>query len=535
MKKLKKEKNAADGATYLAAKKDKSFTEEIAKITSIEGFCAIMDRLPNPDIVLRKTGKGYTTLRLLMQEGQVATCIQSRKAATQRLKYRLNFPELDEEREKFYTTILKKLDFPQLVSDILNAPLLGFQAIEIVWGYCDGYIIPQQVEAKPQEWFFFDTDKKLRIRLKGYSKGYVVEQESKKFLIPKYNADYLNPYGLALLSLCFWDVAFKKGGMQFWMKFIEKFAVPYFIGKYEEGASDEEKDEILEMLIQMVQDAVAVIPNNSAVEIKEATGKSQSAEIFQSFIEIMDKNIAKNILGQTLTTEAGDKGSYALGKVHNNVREDISDSDKRLTENTINTLLYWTHEFNFGDENIPEIELYEPKPITQEDAGIDKTAYDMGVRFSAEHFIRKYGYKADEITVINLQQIQDADLRTDGVERVRRARHEVSKSKAQRTTVQSGKQIQDNFSEPDTQGVEQQQNIDDFIDSFSDDDLTEIINEKLKPIIEEFSESRNADEAMDKLSEIYPQMNSKQLEETLTKAIFIADLWGRCQSQRVSG
>ena len=336
----------------------------------------------------------------------------------------------------------------------------------------------------------------MRLRLKGVNDGLVIDPDEKKFIVVQHNADYLNPYGLALLSLCFWDVAFKKGGMQFWMKFIEKYAIPYFIGKYEPGASDEQKQEILETLIKMVQDAVAAIPNDSSVEIKEASGKSASAEIFKDFIEVMDKNIAKNILGQTLTTEQGETGSYALGKVHNQVREDIIESDVRLVEEAINKLLFWIHELNFNDDNIPSIEFYSPKPVTQEDAAIDKTAYDMGVRFKAEHFIRKYGYKAEEITVVEPAAISDGSA--------------------------------SNFSESSDAIVQKlQQRFDEFAERFYDGELNDVINEKLVPVIESFSECRNAEEALDKLAEVYPDMDSQKLEEKLAKVIFISDLLGR--------
>ena len=82
MTKKRKIKKSASTDNFVAKKAGKSFTEELAKIDSIEGFNLVMKKLPNPDSVLRKTGKGYETLRLLMQEGQVATCIQSRKSAT---------------------------------------------------------------------------------------------------------------------------------------------------------------------------------------------------------------------------------------------------------------------------------------------------------------------------------------------------------------------------------------------------------------------------------------------------------------------
>lgn len=35
--------------------------------------------------------------------------------------------------------------------------------------------------------------------------------------------------------MCFWPVAFKKGGMKFWLRFAEKFGSPWVIGKHPRG------------------------------------------------------------------------------------------------------------------------------------------------------------------------------------------------------------------------------------------------------------------------------------------------------------
>lgn len=499
----KKQKNNNSENSVLIKKYKNGFSEELAKFDSIEGYCNILKRLPNPDSVLRKTGKGYETLRLLTQESQIATCIQSRKAATKSLRHRVNLYFSDEKRQTFYDNLLRRLKIHKVVDEVLNAPLFGFQPIEIVWEAQDGFIVPKKIQAKPQEWFFFDANGNLMIRLKGYTDGFKIEEDSKKFLCPQHNSDYLNPYGLALLSLCFWNVAFKKGGLQFWMKFIEKYAIPYFIGKYEPGASDDKKEEILNLLVSMVQDAVGVIPNDSSVEIKEAAGKGTSAQIFKTFVEFLDKEISKTILGQTLTTEPGESGSYALGQVHNQVRQDIVESDIRLVEETINTLLLWIHELNFDDENIPSIEFYSPKPVTQEDAGIDTAAYNMGVRFNENYFTRKYGYKPEEFTIITQPQ---QDNETNFSESINLPK--------QNTPAENA-------------ALEAQKKLDEFMDNFTDEGIGEYLNERIKPIIQEFAQCKDADAAMESLAVLYPGADTKELEDKLTKAMFLGDLLGK--------
>ena len=53
------------------------------------------------------------------------------------------------------------------------------------------------------------------------------------------------------------------------------------------------------------------------------------AEVFKEFVSYLDSRISIAVLGQTLTTEQGDRGSQALGNVHQTVREDIEESDAR--------------------------------------------------------------------------------------------------------------------------------------------------------------------------------------------------------------
>ena len=55
----------------------------------------------------------------------------------------------------------------------------------------------------------------------------------------------------------------------------------------------------------------------------------------------------------------------------------------------------------------------------------------------------------------------------------------------------------------------------------------ELFNPILQPIIQHFKNTKNADECMEKLAELYPNMDTKELENTLTKVIFIAELLGR--------
>lgn len=496
MSKKKKIKNKLENSNNNSAtyKKRNLLSDELAQIKNVEGMYNAVKKLPNPDIVLTRTGKGIETLTKLESDEQVATCITSRNAGVTSLKNRIVFNEKNEKYKEFYTKLLKKLPINDIIKAILNAPKYGFQPIEIVWQIdIEGFVVPKEITAKPQEWFFFDSEtRQLHFKQKGCPDGILITDDMKKFLCPRNNPTYKNPYGDGYLSKCFWDTVFKKGSKEFWLKFIERYGMPWLTGKYERGSSDKEIDDLLDALEAMIQDAVAVFPDNSTIEIHETSGKSASVDVYKGLIDECNKSISKNILGQTLTTDVGNSGSYSLGQVHQQVRADIINSDKELVETEFNKLLLWIHELNFGDDNSPEFELYEEEQVDQARADRDTKISSMGVKFTKSYFVKAYGFSEDDIVVNETFDTSD-------------------------------------FSEYE-QTKNPQLQIDELIDSFSDTDLEKIMSEKLLSIIKNFAEVQNVEDAMENLAILFPEKDSKALEESLTKTIFLADIWGRISS-----
>ncbi len=53
----------------------------------------------------------------------------------------------------------------------------------------------------------------------------------------------------------------------------------------------------------------------------------------------------------------------------------------------------------------------------------------------------------------------------------------------------------------------------------------------LKPVLDLIAQSADYAEVFDKLAETYPAMDTQQIEETLARALFVADTWGRLSAQ----
>ena len=367
--------------------------DEYSSARDAFGMYSLTTRLANPDIVLRRTGKGMSALRELKSNYQVGACIESRKAGVTGKKWRLNKENC--KNFEFYEQIFAKLNVQKIIEDILEAPLFGYCPIEISYKPEGGFIVPYKLTAKPQEWFYFTGEGKFYFNSK--QSPILIEESNPKFLVPRHRADFLNPYGECLLSRCFWNVMFINGTMEFWLKFIEKYGTPWAIVKYDRSMNEEEQNQLFTMLKQMVQDAVAAIPQDGSIELVNAGDKSGSNDIYQSFITKCENNISKVLLGQTLTTDVGSKGSYAAANVHQQVRYDLILNDIRLVENTLNEFIKKVHTLNFNDNDVPRFEIYEENDLNKVERDIKIKS--LGVKFSQKYIKEKYGYEDDEIEI----------------------------------------------------------------------------------------------------------------------------------------
>ncbi len=477
-----------DESIIKKANTKKSLSDEIATRQRSLNFYSLCNILPDPDIVLRKQGKDIKIYRELLCDPHVTACVQSRKAGVLSLEWEIARGINKDKNIELLSNLLKKLDIYKLINDILDSVLWGFQPIEVIWEKSGNLILPTELKAKPTEWFCYDADNNLRFKTKQNYFGELLPP--KKFLCPQYNASYDNPYGDRILSKVFWQVVFKKGGLKFWTIFTEKYGMPHIIGKHPRGASQEETNALADMLERMVQDAIAVIPDDSSVELKEAN-KSSSAEIYEKLIDKMNAEISKAIIGQTLTTEIGNTGSYAASNTHFQVRQDIIDSDKRLVEKTINQLLRWIYELNFSTEIVPEFELYEEEDIDLDLAQRDKTLSESGVKFTKKYFIKNYGLDEEDFDITQFQQTTQP--------------------------VFSQFKEQENF-----QGQTQ---VDELFDLISNKELQNQSEKILSPIIEMIMNGNSYSEIKEALKD--ENLNTKDFEKVLQKALFLCEAEGR--------
>lgn len=457
---------------------------------------SFMRVLPNPDPVLDRLGKRITVYEDLLRDAQVASCMASRKAGVSKLNFELKAEKEDQKIHDFIEETFSRFDRHQLFRAILNCVVYGYQPIEINWEVREGRIVPASIIDKPAEWFCFGENNELRFLSKSQPL-FGEELPDMKFVCPTNEATYKNPYGISVLSRCFWPATFKKGDLKFWVSFTEKYGSPWVVGRYALGTSTENINRLADQLQAMIQDAVATVPEDTRVEIIEAAGKGASAEVFDKLKDACNADISKAILGQTLTTDVGSTGSFAASQTHNEVRKDLILSDARIIENTLNQIVRWTVDQNFG-KNVPApvFRFYEPEDVDKQLAERDAILSGIGVRFTPEYIKSAYNLGDNDFKLVD-----PAPSMFSG--------HGGSE------TFRLG-----------VMGAPK-----DFIDkaaaqAFPPELQQKIMEGLLKPVFKLIEEGESLEEIYEKLGELLPELDTGELQDVLERACTASQLYG---------
>lgn len=382
-----------DFVTFAEAKKTQPNIQQIASRSTVSGYSSLGAVLPNPDTVLKKMGKDIKAYKDIKAHPVVKGCLRRRKAAVKAKAWRIVQDDASDLVVERINSIFKKLQTNKITGAMFDATFFGYQPCEITWAYTDGAWLPANIQAMPPDWFFFDTDNNLRFKDKSAGQaGLLVEP--RKYLVPTQDASYDNPYGEPDAALVFWATAFLQGGMEFWVRFTEKYGSPWVIGKYGNNYDEAKQETLLNNLYAMVQDAVAVIPDNSQIEIIEAAGKSASADVYEKFLMYCRSEINIALLGQNQTTEA--EANRASASAGSEVTADIADGDCEMMAEQYQLLIDWIVDYNWGGPS-PQFEYFEDSNGGIEQAERDSALSATGIRFSNQYYEREYGFQEGDL------------------------------------------------------------------------------------------------------------------------------------------
>lgn len=131
-------------------------------------------------------------------------------------------------------------------------------------------------------------------------------------------------------------VIYKRGGFGDWAQFAEMFGMPFRDCSYDDF-DDQTRIKLEQAMAQWGAANYIIRPKGAEINIHDNANTSGSSELYDTLVKACDASISKTILGNTLTTEQGDKGARSLGEVHQEAQKDKTDSDERFVFSILNT------------------------------------------------------------------------------------------------------------------------------------------------------------------------------------------------------
>nr|WP_319388183.1 DUF935 family protein [uncultured Cohaesibacter sp.] len=315
---------------------------------------------PTDEVLLARGGAGalkiYDEIRRDPHAYAVLSKLKLEVISREWQVFKASDSALDIKVADFVESQLKAINFDRLTKGLLGAVLKGFAVAEIIWYLDEGQWKPQKVKVKKQRRFRFNMEGELRMLTRSNTMdGEAVPD--RKFVVHRHSIDddEDDPYGVGIGSVLFWPAWFKRQVLAHWLRGTEKHATPTTKAQYDGGFDQTKQDQLIAALRQMANDTNIVIPSTVDLSLLESTGKGGGAE-YEKLSRYLDELMSEAVLGETLSTNSGERGARSLGEIHNEVRIAIAKAAADLVCETVrDSLVRWMVEANYPGAAIPEV------------------------------------------------------------------------------------------------------------------------------------------------------------------------------------
>src|SRR3990172_53259 len=333
----------------------------------------------------------YELYENIRYDGHLASVMQKRRMGITNKKPIYSIKDGDGEfDENVRDNIISTPWFHKMIGHLVDHIAWGHSLIELIpkEGIIADCVLVPRINVVPEKDFAALDPNTPDIGI-----NYLEDPLYSKYMIPVGDKDN---YGLLFTAAQY--VIYKRGGFGDWAQFAELFGMPFRVGKYN-PYDDSTRIKLEEGLKNMGGAAHAVIPDGTSIEFFDNNGAGKS-EVFKDLVNICNSEMSKIFLGNTLTTDQGEKGARALGDVHEDAEEGVSLSDMIEME----YLLNW--EFHKRMELLgvafPEGRFLYPQT---ESIPLDKRL-EMDVKLAAlipmseEYFYDRYGIPKPDANAI---------------------------------------------------------------------------------------------------------------------------------------
>jgi phage gp29-like protein len=310
-------------------------------------------------------GLPYATYTAMESDSMIQTALTLKRLGVLAAPYSIvpasNSPEAKRNQQFIEEAFAQMQGSPSTILDqAMDAFAKGWSVQECVYTQANGRYWLETTRAKDPSLFGLKSDRfgkieALRLEVPGETR---VELPPAKFIVYAHRGGYGREKGRSDLDAAYPHYSAKQTLLAAWKLHLDRFAKPTMMGKFASTVSSNDVDSVLQALQNLASTTAIMVPND--IEVTSIGGDSEASKGYMEAIEFHNREIARAILGQTLTTDEGRRvGSLAMGKVHLQVlvlqlealRKDLA--DRVMTEQVIRPLI----ELNFGPGNVPRFEF----------------------------------------------------------------------------------------------------------------------------------------------------------------------------------
>ena len=271
-------------------------------------------------------------------------------------------------------------NFQATIYELLDAVARGIAVLEIDWTLENGKYVPAGTRRVPWSCLGFERPSQVSSLSSQVSSNGLrlfpdrdpenpkpFDRYPHKFLVGVYRAKSGHIAETAQLRALAHLWLGRMLGWEWMAHKAELFGLPLRWATYDPSAPQTQIDQISDMLRTMGTAAWGAFPQGTELQILNGNtpGVAGKSEPTERLMALADRSCDLLFLGQTLTSEEGSSGSYALGNVHREVELDLYENYAAYVIDVINNqLIPSIVELNWGNaEELPflEVELDRPE------------------------------------------------------------------------------------------------------------------------------------------------------------------------------
>jgi len=311
--------------------------------------------------------------------------------------------------------------FPDALYQLGSANCVGYSASEIVWARGRvrfpgprGIVTLEGLFPRSLQWvhgkhfqFKADSDEPLL----DLGPDGIVRLPPHKFVFHRCPGDGIAATRGYIRSVI-WLHFLKHCGLRDWAVFLHLYGIPQLYGHVERGLwQDANMRRVLEaaLIAYGSGDSAPILPDGLTIEAKDGPIGSGAGDAHGKLVGLCNYEQSKAVQGETLTSEAGQSGSYKLGEVHADSKHEVTVGDALgLAADLRADVFVSTIELNAyalaqALETEPEELLYavprcefrtDRETSPKERAETIKLLSDAGLKISIGQLRREYGLDA---------------------------------------------------------------------------------------------------------------------------------------------